>query len=129
MPLERRSTVARVRALELVALLSSRRPSSPLRRDDRYRVVSDEFSPLIHRLQRPFSRNQTTVDVKVFFGHSSRGKAFFEDAADPSAVELIQPSYSCLGLGLVLDDEAGHSIINDFRNRAVAKCDHRGAAR
>src|SRR5204863_8957843 len=71
------------------------------------------------------AQDQPSIDVQVILGHSTRRKAFLENAANPSTVETGDRARGLCRLFLVGDDETGETLTDDFRNRASAKRDHR----
>ena len=54
--------------------------------------------------------------MDVFLGHTSRGETAFKSRAHTATVQLMDPSYSISGLRLILDDEAAHPVLIDFRH-------------
>src|SRR5258708_17862798 len=71
------------------------------------------------------ARYQPAIDVEIAVRHAARGEARLEDVPDPRAIEFVQPPRRCRRLYLVIDDEAGDAVIDDFRHGAATKGDDR----
>ena len=61
-----------------------------------------------------FRVNEPTVDSDIFASRSFDVEATFESRSRVRAIEFSNPPRSRGGLGHVIDEEAGHSVVNDF---------------
>ena len=61
-----------------------------------------------------FRTNEPTVDLHIFESRSFDVEATFESRSRVPAIEFSDPPDSHGGLGHVVDEEAGHAVVNDF---------------
>ena len=61
-----------------------------------------------------FRPNEPTVDLHIFASDSFDVEATFERRSRVRAIEFSNPPGSRGGLGHVVDEEAGHAVVNDF---------------
>lgn len=62
-----------------------------------------------------FRANEPTIDLHVFVSHPFDGETTFESRSHVRAIKLSEPPGSDSGLGHVIDEEARHPMLDDFR--------------
>ena len=66
-----------------------------------------------HRL----STRQCFVMMNVFSGHSHCRKPLFKARTDTGSIKLVEQMYSLHSFFLAVDDEAGNTVVDNFRHR------------
>src|SRR5256885_902600 len=74
-------------------------------------------------------RPDSGIDAQIILDHPRGAETFFENAAASFPAELRDPFEALDRLIDAVHDEAGDSVVYDFRHRAAAKCNCRRAAR
>src|SRR5258708_39621280 len=77
---------------------------------------------------RLFGAGERAVDLNVFPSHASDSEAACESFSNSGAVEFSNAPNSRDGLGHVLDEVAGHSVIDNFRRGTEPESNHGSAA-
>src|SRR5262249_34899197 len=78
--------------------------------------------------QRPVAPYHLAIDLQIIRGHPPSRETPLEDASDAGPVEAFEALRSRDRSILVVDDKAGHTVIDDLRNGTVAEGDHRCSA-
>jgi hypothetical protein len=87
--------------------------------------------PLTHIALQPDNLGigaQRTVVPHIVLSHSLSGKAPAEFGANPSAIQLADPTNGGDCLRFIVDYKSSHPIFDDLRHGAVPKRDNWGAA-
>src|ERR1700733_10295437 len=91
-------------------------------------VVSRKPIPAQFATMRLVPVGERAVDPHIFPSDAFDIEAALEGFPNLGAVECRKPPNGIDGLGHVLDEVAGHAIVDDFRRRTAPESDHGSAA-